>query len=161
MGYRLNRLVEPVFMAVPKPMLTDVGIHYRLESYALLWQPVPDFLARHFVSSLGRTDKIFLNLLYFPVAVVCTKEILRSCTMFWSTTLRWNGLKSKMCCLGPRGLRWTATSGVNTLWFLSFYFIFTKDIFNLISVQIFGLGMAANLSTTAISSNGQETVSCS
>ena len=32
MGYRLNRLDEPVFMAVPKPMLTELGIHYRLES---------------------------------------------------------------------------------------------------------------------------------
>ena len=36
MGYRLNRLDEPVFMAVPKPMLTEFGIHYRLESCALL-----------------------------------------------------------------------------------------------------------------------------
>ena len=36
MGYRLNRLDEPVFMAVPKPMLTECGIHYRLESCALL-----------------------------------------------------------------------------------------------------------------------------
>ena len=32
MGYRLNRLDEPVFMAVPKSMLTEFGIHYRLES---------------------------------------------------------------------------------------------------------------------------------
>ena len=32
MGYRLNRLVEPVFMAVPKPLLTEFGIHHRLES---------------------------------------------------------------------------------------------------------------------------------
>ena len=32
MQYRLNRLDEPVFMAVPKPMLTEFGIHYRLES---------------------------------------------------------------------------------------------------------------------------------
>ena len=32
MGYRLNRLDEPVLMAVPKPMLTEFGIHYRLES---------------------------------------------------------------------------------------------------------------------------------
>ena len=32
MGYRLNRLDEPVFMAVPKPMLTEFRIHYRLES---------------------------------------------------------------------------------------------------------------------------------
>ena len=32
MGYRLNRLDEPVFMVVPKPMLTEFGIHHRLES---------------------------------------------------------------------------------------------------------------------------------
>ena len=32
MGYRLNRLDEPVFVAVPKPMLTEFGIHQRLES---------------------------------------------------------------------------------------------------------------------------------
>ena len=32
MGYRLNRLDEPVFMAVSKPLLTEFGIHYRLES---------------------------------------------------------------------------------------------------------------------------------
>ena len=32
MGYRLNRLDEPVFIAVSKPLLTEFGIHYRLES---------------------------------------------------------------------------------------------------------------------------------
>ena len=32
MGYRLNRLDEPVFMAVSKPLLTEFGIHYKLES---------------------------------------------------------------------------------------------------------------------------------
>ena len=32
MGYHLNRLDEPVFMAVSKPLLTEVGIHHRLES---------------------------------------------------------------------------------------------------------------------------------
>ena len=31
MGYRLNRLDEPVFMAVSKPMQTEFGIHHRLE----------------------------------------------------------------------------------------------------------------------------------
>ena len=32
MGYRLNRLDEPIFMAGPKPMRTEFGIHLRLES---------------------------------------------------------------------------------------------------------------------------------
>ena len=32
MGYHLNYLDAPVFMAVPKPMLTEFGIDYRLES---------------------------------------------------------------------------------------------------------------------------------
>ena len=31
-GYRLNRLHEPVFTVVPKSMLTEFGIHHRLES---------------------------------------------------------------------------------------------------------------------------------
>ena len=33
MGYRLNHIDEPIFMAVPKPMQTELDIHYRLESY--------------------------------------------------------------------------------------------------------------------------------
>ena len=33
MGYHLNRLDEPVFMAVSKPLLTEFGIHHRLESW--------------------------------------------------------------------------------------------------------------------------------
>ena len=36
MGYHLNRLDEPFFMAVPKPLLTEFGVHYRLESCGLL-----------------------------------------------------------------------------------------------------------------------------
>ena len=32
MGYDLNRLDEPVFIAVSKPLLTKFGIHLRLES---------------------------------------------------------------------------------------------------------------------------------
>ena len=31
-GYHLKRLHEPVFMAGPKPLRTDFGIHQRLES---------------------------------------------------------------------------------------------------------------------------------
>ena len=34
MGYRLNRLDEPVFMARPKPMRTEFGNGSRLESCA-------------------------------------------------------------------------------------------------------------------------------
>ena len=32
MGYHLNRLIEPVLIAVSKPLLTEFGIHHRLES---------------------------------------------------------------------------------------------------------------------------------
>ena len=32
MGYHLNRLDEPVFIAVSNPLLTKFGIHLRLES---------------------------------------------------------------------------------------------------------------------------------
>ena len=34
MGYHLNRPDEPVFMAVSKSLLTEFGIHHRLESGA-------------------------------------------------------------------------------------------------------------------------------
>ena len=34
MGYRLNLLIEPVLIAVSKPLLIEFGIHYRLESCA-------------------------------------------------------------------------------------------------------------------------------
>ena len=36
MGYHLNRLDEPIFMAVSKPLLTEFGIHHGLESCDLL-----------------------------------------------------------------------------------------------------------------------------
>ena len=38
MGYRLNRLDEPVFIAVSKPLLTEFDIHYRLESCEEGWK---------------------------------------------------------------------------------------------------------------------------
>ena len=37
MGYRLNRLDEPVFIGVSKPLLTESGIHYILESCGCLF----------------------------------------------------------------------------------------------------------------------------
>ena len=37
MGYRLNRLDEPVLIAVSKLLLTEFGIHHRLESCGLLF----------------------------------------------------------------------------------------------------------------------------
>ena len=33
-GYRLNRLDEPIFIEVSIPLLTEFGIHFRLESCA-------------------------------------------------------------------------------------------------------------------------------
>ena len=53
MGYRLNRLDEPVFMAVPKPMLTEFGIHYRLESCVVLSEARRPLLIR---SPAGKAD---------------------------------------------------------------------------------------------------------
>ena len=40
MGYCLNRLTEPVFIAKSKLLLTEFGFHYRLEScekFYLAW----------------------------------------------------------------------------------------------------------------------------
>ena len=44
MGYRLNRLDEPVFMAVPKPMLTEFGINYRC------WRKIEAYLPLLFMT---------------------------------------------------------------------------------------------------------------
>ena len=41
MGYRLNRLDEPVLIAVTKPLLTEFGIHLRLESCVEAWTVRP------------------------------------------------------------------------------------------------------------------------
>ena len=46
MGYRLNRLDEPVFIAVSKPLLTEFGIHHRLESCAVFQKNHGDFTIR-------------------------------------------------------------------------------------------------------------------
>ena len=40
-GYHLNRLDEPVFIAVSKPLLTEFGIHFRLESCAVQLKYTP------------------------------------------------------------------------------------------------------------------------
>ena len=50
MGNRLNRLGEPVFMAVSKTLLTEFGIHHRLEScvaYYVLNEGILLFSGRH------------------------------------------------------------------------------------------------------------------
>ena len=36
MGYRLNRLDEPVFIAVSKPLLTELAIHHNLRVVGLI-----------------------------------------------------------------------------------------------------------------------------
>ena len=36
MGHHLNRLVEPICIAVSKPLLTEFDIHYRLESFGVI-----------------------------------------------------------------------------------------------------------------------------
>ena len=41
MGYRLNCLDEPVFMTVSKPLLTEFGIHHRLDSCAWFHKSFP------------------------------------------------------------------------------------------------------------------------
>ena len=59
MGYRLNRLDEPVFMAVPKPMLTEFGIHYRLESC----EPFLDLFSASKPSGSAKTMSLFIQFL--------------------------------------------------------------------------------------------------
>ena len=55
MGCRLNRLNEPIFIAVPKPLLTEFGIHPRLDSCAgvEIIGPFNDNLRYYFVHVLN------------------------------------------------------------------------------------------------------------
>ena len=59
MGYCLNRLIEPVFMAVSKPLLTEFGIHDRLEScegfriYSLKWKMALSLVIEQNIGTVG------------------------------------------------------------------------------------------------------------
>ena len=59
MGYHLNRLDEPVFMAVSKPLLTEFGIHHILESCGgkdrKIQVPTPGFSSR-VKMAISKTD---------------------------------------------------------------------------------------------------------
>ena len=55
MGYRLNRLDEPVFMAVPKPLQTEFGIHYRLESCVTATLDGPKVPRQHMLITTVKT----------------------------------------------------------------------------------------------------------
>ena len=57
MGYLLIRLDEPVFMAGPKPMRTEFGIHQRLESCGIYYITQYVFVA---VLQLSKYVTIFL-----------------------------------------------------------------------------------------------------
>ena len=64
MGYRLNRLDEPVFMAVRKPMLTEFGIHHRLESCVTLTNSARENFLKLLTLSLTITLYVIINYLY-------------------------------------------------------------------------------------------------
>ena len=70
MGYRLNRLDEPVFMAVSNPLLTEFGIHHRLESCDGIQQYRP--LTRFWppLTRLWHTvlRHIFVHMIFIPSA---------------------------------------------------------------------------------------------
>ena len=58
MGYRLNGLGEPVFILVSKPLLTEFGIHLRLESCG------KDFIPFAIAAACSRIQDGYLNLLF-------------------------------------------------------------------------------------------------
>ena len=70
MGYRLNRLDEPVFIAGPKPMLTEFGIHHRLES--------------------GELELTNGRVLLFPVVSVFTLQMLSFIISIFHVFARFN-----------------------------------------------------------------------
>ena len=85
MGYRLNRLDEPVFVAGPKPMRTEFGIHQRLESCDLRCQ---EHTVRNLASNkLNCTEKIMVLL-----------KLLRKRSFKWGIT--WWGLTTHNANMG-------------------------------------------------------------
>ena len=76
MGYHLNRLDVPVFMAVPKPMHTEFGIRYRLESCEKDSKYWPTYIP---------SDAAAASCLYIELAFICPlKNFLRSFSIFYS-----------------------------------------------------------------------------
>ena len=75
-GYRLNRLDEPVFIALSKPLLTEFGIHYRLESCDSL--------------------NVFFMTSFRPPTCISVLKRLRPATSrlsSWATKLKWASQK--------------------------------------------------------------------
>ena len=79
MGYRLNRPDEPAFMAVPKPMLTLVGIHYRLESCGPLLLVVMILIYWAYLSNL---DIKFLRAVTAGYPILCKFKELADHSVF-------------------------------------------------------------------------------
>ena len=59
MGYRLNRLDEPVFIAVSKPLPTEFGIHHRLESCVTCLQAVGESKSNISFAEIPNAREIF------------------------------------------------------------------------------------------------------
>ena len=60
MGYHLNRLDEPVFTAVPKPLQTEFSINYRLESCGKLSSKFKRMCSTHTVYDGNEIQALFL-----------------------------------------------------------------------------------------------------
>ena len=74
MGYRLNRLDEPVFIAVSKPLLTEFDIHQRLESCEGYWL----FHKNKLVTVRKKQDIVssnFTNKMLFMVELVPVSQL--------------------------------------------------------------------------------------
>ena len=56
MGYHLNCL-EPVFMAGPKPVPTEIGIHHKLESCVLPGDEINNLLSGSILFYFSRVQK--------------------------------------------------------------------------------------------------------
>ena len=69
MGYRLNHLDEPIFMAVSKPLLIEFGIHHRLKSCAGFFNILDQNQARK-NSTVQKTQGFFRPKLNEPAVIL-------------------------------------------------------------------------------------------
>ena len=65
MGYRLNRLDEPVFITLSEPLLTEFDIHHGLES-------CDSYLCKNEIESK-------VGLLFIPSATAASRNKLHDC----------------------------------------------------------------------------------
>ena len=83
MGYHLNRLDEPVLIAVSKTMVTDFGIHHRLESCDRLIDTIPMITSTFVWFQVGFPISLWISILKRTRLTACSVGITLMTPFSW------------------------------------------------------------------------------